>query len=40
MGPADGIVVLADVRVNPGLTVGMPGLVPPKANVRTDEVLL
>ena len=40
MRPANGIVVVADGRVNPGLAVGMSDLVPFKANVRTDEVHL
>ena len=37
MGPADSIAVLADGRVDPGLTVGM---VPAKENVTMYEVLL
>ena len=42
MRPANGIVVLhvANGRANPGLAVGMSDLVPSKANVRTDGVLL
>ena len=40
MRSANGIVVLADGRVNPGLAVGMSNLVPFKENVLTDEVLL
>ena len=40
MRPANGIVVLADSRVNPGFAVVMYYLVLFKANVRSDEVLL
>ena len=40
MRPANGVVVLADGRVNPGLAVGVFDLVLFKVNVRTDEVLL
>ena len=37
MGPADGIAVLADGRVDPGLAVW---IMPSKEKVRTEEVLL
>ena len=37
MGLANGTVVLADGRVNPGLAVGMSDLVPSKTNVGTDR---
>ena len=42
MRPANGIVVLADAhgRLNSGLAAQMSDLVPFKANVRADEVLL
>ena len=40
MRPANGVVVLADDRVNPGLAIEMSDLVPFKENVRIDEVLL
>ena len=40
MRPANGIDMLADSRINPGLAVGMSDLVPFKENVRRDEVLL
>ena len=40
MRPANGVMVLDDGRVNPGLAIGMSNLVPFQENVRMDEVLL